>query len=937
MIRTIAVAATFTADPLTEPLSFWIREAGVSLDVKFAPYNQVFQQLLDPTSLLLQNQNGVNVLLIRLEDWGSLDRVRLRNDLENFKEALKIAAQNFSGFYLVVICPPSPVATVDDANLLFCQKMTAYLISEIQNSHNIRVVTFPEIEATYPIKELHDPDNDILAHIPYKPDFFMALGSVIFRKTCSFVNQPFKAIVLDCDGTLWRGACGEVGPSGIVLDRSALALQEFVNAQRNNGMLVCLCSKNNEADVFEVFEQHPQMPLKRESIVASRINWLPKSENIKSLAIELGFGSDAFIFIDDNPVECAEVRSNCPEVLTLQLPEAYSDILNLLEHVWAFDHFQVTSEDKQRTEYYQQNIQREKIKPQFLTFDDFINHLNLQICIAAPMPAQLDRVAELTFRTNQFNTTTIRRSASEIGLLLKGGMECLVVNVIDRFGDYGVVGVIFFKINSCVLEVDTFLLSCRALGRGVEHQMVAKLGEIAGERGLAYVELIYVETKKNSPALLFLEEIGRDFKEVLRTEFGFRIPTGVAVSIKRQPTPSRVIHSQDKRLQSNAASRFIDNDFFIRIANELNTVGKIFILIQKHRLCARPVSEIKYSAPNTKEEKMLCEIWKDILQVDRVGVHDDFFELGGNSLKVIMLNAAIKKKLGKQVSAIAVFEAPTVAGLAGILGHEDEDDKHNKSLLTLSARGQKAPIFFTGSTPQGLALSRFMGQDRPIYGLNIFGIKSFYGEKANLDIEVTDVAERFVERIKSVWGGPYLLMAFCAEAKTALETAQLLQQEGKKVAMLIFLDATWDGEEGRINSFIINLQKYGRAYMLKMIVAQWVLIQKAFLRKTNTVGAFIRKVLRVPASGASQDFRLIAAYGRALERYVVRNYYGNVVLLRSGEWQLRPIKTLRAHMLGKLDIVDVPGFHNDLGGREDAAKVLAEKLTEYLNSQPGGI
>ena len=106
------------------------------------------------------------------------------------------------------------------------------------------------------------------------------------------------------------------------------------------------------------------------------------------------------------------------------------------------------------------------------------------------MPAQMDRVAELTFRTNQFNTTTIRRSAPEIGLLLKEGVECLVVNVMDRFGDYGLVGVVFFKINGCRLEVDTFLLSCRALGRGVEHQMVAKLGEIAREQELAYVDLV---------------------------------------------------------------------------------------------------------------------------------------------------------------------------------------------------------------------------------------------------------------------------------------------------------------------------------------------------------------------------------------------------------------------------------------------------------------
>src|SRR5204862_373136 len=174
----------------------------------------------------------------------------------------------------------------------------------------------------------------------------------------ALLRPAHKVIVLDCDNTLWAGVCGEDGAKGIRLDPPFQSLQKFMRAQHEAGMLLCLCSKNNEEDVNEVFAQRLDMPLRREHLISSRLNWLSKSENLKSIAQELGLGLDSFIFVDDNPVECAEVEANCPEVLTVQLPEDPQQIPQFLRHCWVFDHLTRTAEDIKRGEMYRQNRQR---------------------------------------------------------------------------------------------------------------------------------------------------------------------------------------------------------------------------------------------------------------------------------------------------------------------------------------------------------------------------------------------------------------------------------------------------------------------------------------------------------------------------------------------------------------------------------------------------
>ena len=242
--------------------------------------------------------------------------------------------------------------------------MEDMMVTELSNIANLYLIKTQELNA-YPVEDYYDPQRDELGHIPFTPVFFTALGTALARKIYAIKSAPHKVIVLDCDNTLWKGVVGEDGMMGSDIASGWKVLQELMVAQQQAGMLICLCSKNNEADVVEVFEKRPDMPLKRAHIISWRINWMPKSENIKALASELNLGLDSFIFIDYNPVECAEVQARCPEVL-IQLP-IDGDISRYLQHIWAFERLKLTEEDNQRTALYKQNLERDRFAKETLT------------------------------------------------------------------------------------------------------------------------------------------------------------------------------------------------------------------------------------------------------------------------------------------------------------------------------------------------------------------------------------------------------------------------------------------------------------------------------------------------------------------------------------------------------------------------------------------
>jgi FkbH-like protein len=251
------------------------------------------------------------------------------------------------------------------------------------------------------------------------------------------------------------------------------------------------------------------MLLKREHVAAWKINWIPKPDNLRMLSAELGLSLDSFVFIDDDAFECEAVRTLCQEVLVLPLPADEARIEAFFRNIWDLDQKKITVDDQNRTLYYRQDAERARARSKMSSIVDFLASLELEVQITSLLLDDLDRAAQLTERTNQFNLNGIRRSVVELQTLMDAGQaQCMMVRACDRFGDHGTVGLIIYCLSGEVMKVDTLLLSCRALGKGVEQYLAAHLARAALSAGASRVDFAYRPTTKNAPIQAFLAEHG---------------------------------------------------------------------------------------------------------------------------------------------------------------------------------------------------------------------------------------------------------------------------------------------------------------------------------------------------------------------------------------------------------------------------------------------
>jgi FkbH-like protein/FkbM family methyltransferase len=623
----------------------------------------------------------------------------LIENIENFVNALESFTQKSSVPLIFCVTPRSSIVLSEPELSGLYEKYEVELLEKINKIPNVYTISSSSLLAAYPVQNYYDSQGDELGHIPYTLPFFTSIGTALSRLIFSLQSSPYKVIALDCDNTLWKGVCGEDGPKGIQISEDYKFLQQFMIDQIQSGMLVCLCSKNNEEDVLEVFKQRDDMLLKPEHLVSWRTNWDYKSVNLRSLAEELNLGLDSFIFIDDNPVECAEVKANCPEVLTLQLPQKEDSLTGFLKNIWVFDHIKVTDEDKKRTKMYRENIQREKYLSSSLTLKDFLDGLNLQINISQPKPEQMERVSQLTHRTNQFNFTTVRRTEPEIiNLLNTNDYNCLIVHVNDRFGDYGLVGVLIYKIEKNVIDVDTFLLSCRVLGRGVEHKFLSELGLLSEEKQINFIDITYLQTPKNRPALEFINSFGEKYKLEIPGGSKYRLPAEFLRNLKYQSASFKNVkeeeNKKDKKQKKSSlkiSSNF--NDKIQLIGIDLQDPSIIYKKVEDLKITQTTSGKLEYVAPETEIEKKLTEIWQKVLGIKKVGLNDNFFEVGGTSLKAVQLLATLKKELKAKMSIVTLFECPTVEllskKLSGTKGNDGSDSKFEDHVERGERRRQK--------------------------------------------------------------------------------------------------------------------------------------------------------------------------------------------------------------------------------------------------------
>lgn len=457
-----------------------------------------------------------------LDQINSVDGASEIATIEKFEHIKSVVAQH-AQHKPTIICwhleaESSPVSNAKMACSIesFRQKFLTLMADIIANNLNAYSINLQSAFAVQGVDNCLSRRNFYLMRCPLSFDGLTVLKSSIEALTLRIRNPSKKVIAVDCDNTIWGGVVGEDGYDYLKLGEDGVGqvyrdIQRLLIHYKNKGFILCMLSKNLEEDVLEVFSKRSSMVLNLEDFVGWRINWQPKYSNIRELASELNVGLDSFIFIDDNPLEREQMKRMNPEVQTLELPKDVFEWPEIIAKSDCFKMFLSTDEDRKKTEMY---LAKKK-------FDDFIVNTpkDQNLFVDLEMEATFERISrdtlsraeQLCQKTNQFNMSTKRYNRAELEFLMHSeDSEIFCVSLRDRFGNHGIVGlfIVHFDEENHFSFIDTFLLSCRVLGRNLEKICMDEILRLSQCRDIPICFAEYVETKKNAPFGSFFKDFG---------------------------------------------------------------------------------------------------------------------------------------------------------------------------------------------------------------------------------------------------------------------------------------------------------------------------------------------------------------------------------------------------------------------------------------------
>lgn len=398
----------------------------------------------------------------------------------------------------------------------FLEELNQRLVQEIQKKDYVFLNDIHYLSAYYGLENWFDDSSWYAFKYAFSPDAIPITAYNISNIVKSYFGKNKKAIVVDLDNTLWKGVIGEDGVEGIELGIETpegmmySEFQEYLKNVRDRGILLNISSKN-EAGAAELGFSHPSSVLKMTDVTIVKCNWDRKSENVRNMSDQLNLNTDSFVFIDDNPAEQEEVKSNIPEITVLPAKEP-SDMRKILDWSGYFEITNYSKEDLQRSDLYKENVLREKALQEG-NYQDYLKKLKMKAEFAKVSSANVDRVTQLINKTNQFNLTGLRLVRAEVEQFAKDNIS-ICGTLVDKYGNNGLVSVILGEIwDNHTVVISLWIMSCRVFKRQMEYAMFDELVRICQNQGIDTIIGLYMQTKKNMPVADLYRSLGFVLKE----------------------------------------------------------------------------------------------------------------------------------------------------------------------------------------------------------------------------------------------------------------------------------------------------------------------------------------------------------------------------------------------------------------------------------------
>ena len=529
----IAILGSFTLTGLDECLKVKSAESSITYKSYIAPYNQYNQEFFNQSSDFYKFEPDLTFLIIDIRSFfgenfyfpynvsseGRKSFVKnkiseLENLIQQFNNNLnsKLIITNFN------IPSYSPNGIIETKNEFSFHEMIEEINNALRNiskqNDSVYVYNFNNFISKFGEKNIFDYRQFYVGDIQIAFNFIPYLANDLMGYIKPFSSKNKKCIVLDLDNTLWGGIVGEDGFDGIELGHTSNG-KAFVDFQKHllslwhQGIILTINSKNNYDDAMKVIQEHPNMILREKNFASIQINWNDKAQNLNQIASEINIGTNSMVFFDDDKINQERIKQEFPEVLTIELPKDSSQYSSILKEINDFNVLQRTDEDAKRGEMYAQQRERNELKQSISNIDDFLKQLNIQVKIKKSNEFLIPRISQLTLKTNQFNLTTKRYHEEEIREFTNNkNYEVGCAQVEDKFGDNGITGVYIVDKNEKNWIIDTFLLSCRIMGRGIEDAILSQILKDAKQNGVEEVRAKFIPTEKNKPSENFLSDFG---------------------------------------------------------------------------------------------------------------------------------------------------------------------------------------------------------------------------------------------------------------------------------------------------------------------------------------------------------------------------------------------------------------------------------------------